>query len=572
MVVDEPLQRATRKLTSTMPLTSPYPEVPLPRSDLWSFLFERDDLAFGPDHVLLVDGETQRSYNFGQIKTLSAEFGKGLKSQWNWQKGDVLALYTPNSIDTPIVMLGTLWAGGIICPANPLYTAGELTHQLKDAKASAIATQLPMLPIAREAAANAGIPENRIILIGDNHDEAGKFKHWTQITNQNRIFTPKKTKVDPMKDLAFIVYSSVSIPAGTTGLPKGVVLTHFNVVANMAQIKNFDFKYLNWDKDVQLGVLPFFHIYGLAIIILGGMNAGIRTVVMPKFDLERFCQLVQEHQVSVTYVPPPIVLALAKHPLVSKYDLSSIRFLNCAAAPLTRELVEELWQRLKLPVKQGYGLSETSPAAVLQMLDEFGKFVGSIGKLIPNMTAKIVDADGNEITKAGEAGELLLKGPNVFSGYLNKPEQNKEVFTEDGYFKTGDIVYRDEKGNFYVTDRVKELIKFNGFQVAPAELEGMLLGREDIIDTCVIGVWDNERQTEVPRAYVVIKPGLTKDNALAQDIVEWLAKQTAPHKRLRGGVRFVDVIPKSQAGKLLRRVLKDQAKQEEDAAKDKAKL
>jgi 4-coumarate--CoA ligase len=267
---------------------------------------------------------------------------------------------------------------------------------------------------------------------------------------------------------------------------------------------------------------------------------------------------------------------------------------------LTKELVEGVWERFKIPVKQGYGLSETSPVATCQTVDEFGKCMGSVGKLIPNMEAKIIDEDGSEVmegevgsfsvantlsstsTNCGiKTGELLLKGPNVFQGYLNRPELNKDIFTADGYFKTGDIGHRDSKGNYYITDRAKELIKYSknwiqalpigdgiaknsldGFQVAPAELEGALVAHPDIVDACVIGVWDTQRQTEVPRAYIVVKPGTTADDALAANIVTWLSKQLAAHKRLRGGIRFIDGIPKSAAGKILRRILKDGAKRE----------
>jgi 4-coumarate--CoA ligase len=362
-----------------------------------------------------------------------------------------------------------------------------------------------------------------------------------------------------------LVYSS-----GTTGLPKGVMLTHSNIVANSRQFLRHDAKFLNWDMDAQLGVLPFFHIYGLSVVVNMTLATGAKCVVMAKFDLPKACQLIQDHSISFLYVPPPIVLALGKEPIVDKYDLSSLRFINSGAAPLSKHLVEAVWNRLRIGVKQGYGLSETSPTTHAQQIDEFWKYQGSVGRLVANMQAKLVDADGKEVPR-GEAGEILLKGPNVFGGYWRRPELNKDAFTEDGWYRTGDVGYADRKGNFYITDRIKELIKYKGFQVPPAELEEILVGREDVADACVIGVYDEDRASEVPRAYVVLKEGVAESDALATELVEYVAGKVAPPKRLRGGLRFSKEIPKSASGKILRRVLIDKVRKEEGAA-PKAKL
>ncbi|OTA00013.1 hypothetical protein A9Z42_0029420 [Trichoderma parareesei] len=359
-------------------------------------------------------------------------------------------------------------------------------------------------------------------------------------------------------------------------MPKGVMLSHYNIVAQARQGEKGDLRTISWDTDAQLGVLPFFHIYGLVIVLATSVFTGATCVVLPKFDLEKACRLIQDHSITFMYVPPPIVLALGKHPVVAKYDLSSLRWINSAAAPLSRELAVAVWERLKVGVKQGYGLSETSPAVMLQLPEEWWKFQGSVGRLYPSMEAKIVDEDGTELGY-NQSGELLLKGPNVFSGYWKRPELNKDTFTEDGWYKTGDIFYCCPKGNFYITDRKKELIKYKGFQVPPAELEAKLIGRDDIADVCVIGVWDKEQHTEIPRAYVVLKPGVPETEAKAREIADWLNAKVAPPKKLRGGVRFIKEIPKSQAGKILRRVLRDQVKKEEEqeeakAAAPKAKL
>lgn len=289
---------------------------------------------------------------------------------------------------------------------------------------------------------------------------------------------------------------------------------------------------------------------------------------MPKFDLEDFCRFTQELKITFVYLVPPIIVLLGKHPIVSKYDLSSIRMMNSGAAPLTKELVDAVYSRLKVPIKQGYGLSETSPTTHTQPWEDWNRTIGSVGTLLPYQEAKYMSPDEKELSP-GEVGELWLKGPNIFKGYLNNPEATANALTPDGYFKTGDVGYQDKDGHFYITDRIKELIKYKGFQVAPAELEGLLVSHPHINDVAVIGIYDKEQATELPRAYVVPKDGLGKGEKEAVDIAQWLSERVTHHKRLRGGVRFVDEIPKSASGKILRRVLKVKAQEEESQAKAK---
>ncbi|KAI0164891.1 hypothetical protein GGR57DRAFT_450903 [Xylariaceae sp. FL1272] len=555
-----------------MPVFSQYDTLDIPDVDLWTYLFERKDKPFSDDKEIYVDPDTKRSYTWKQCKETAREFGNGLRSQWGFKKGDVLAFFSPNSIDYAPVFFGVHYIGGVATTANPSYTVKELAFQLKDSRAKGIVTQAPMLPAVREAARTIGLPEDRIILLGDLRDPSGQFKHFTELkpTGLLKSLSSGQTRVNPKQDLTFLVYSS-----GTTGLPKGVQLTHTNIIANIAQLEfadRFNAVYHSGGPDgkgdKQLAILPFFHVYGLTVIALTALRMGLMTVVLPKFDLEKACQVIQEYGVTFASIPPPVVLALAKSPFVSKYDLSSVRFLNSGAAPLGRDLVEMVWDRLTIPIMQGYGLSETSPTLTKGLISEWKRYNGSVGKLLPNIEAKIVDPDGKELA-SGQEGEVLVKGPNVFPGYFNRPELQKDTFSEDGYFKTGDIGYFDPKGNLYITDRVKELIKYKGFQVAPAELEGLLLGHDEIADACVIPAHDKQRETEVPRAYIVMKPGLARDDAKAASIIEWLDSRVAQHKKLRGGVRFIDEIPKNASGKLLRRVLKEQAKAEDRAAGSK---
>ncbi|ATZ46425.1 hypothetical protein BCIN_01g10250 [Botrytis cinerea B05.10] len=549
-----------------MPTASTYPLLDIPQVDLWEFLFERKDREFPDDKAIYTDAETSRSYNYKQLRDTAIEFGKGLKAVWEWKKGDVLALYTPNCIDTPAVLWGTHWAGGIVSPANPGYTVDELTFQLKDSGAKGIVTQKAFIKEAQAAAKNAGIPEDRIILVGDGKDETHRFKHFTNVRNLAGTSRYRRTKSKP-EDLAFLVYSS-----GTTGHPKGVMLSHGNIVANTFMANAAEGVNLSWKGgkdgrgDKLMAVLPFFHIYGLTCIIHFSLYMGLECIVMEKFELEKFCHTIQKFGATFAYVVPPIVLMLGKSPVVSKYDLSTVRMMNSGAAPLTRELVDAVYARLKIPIKQGYGLSETSPTTHTQPWEDWNKYPGSVGRLLPNQVAKYMNSEEKEVP-AGQTGELWIKGPNVFQGYLKNPEGTKNALTEDGYFKTGDVGHQDKDGNFYITDRVKELIKYKGFQVPPAELEGLLISHEDIDDVAVIGIYNEEQATEVPRAYVVPRKGVAGDKEEEKKIMAWLQAKVASHKRLRGGVKFVDVIPKSPSGKILRRLLKDRALKEGEKAK-----
>ncbi|EXJ79122.1 hypothetical protein A1O3_08623 [Capronia epimyces CBS 606.96] len=576
-----------------MPIKSNFPDLDLKVTDIFSFLFNRKDRQFPDDQIIFQDADNlDRQYTYTQLRQLSIDFGKGLKSNHGFRKGDVLGLFVPNDIEVPPVVLGTLWAGGVVSPANPGYTVAELVYQLKDSGARVLVTHLSVLDNARKAAAEVGIPESDILLLGKDGDPGRKFKHWSAVRNLEGTVRWKSPKIDPKTDLAFLVYSS-----GTTGRPKGVKLTHHNMTSNMEQIHATE-GWLTWNGsksvpgipdapkgkgDKVLASLPFFHIYGLNLLVLSPIFSGVHHLVLARFELEKWCRLVQDQQVTFSYIVPPIVLLLCKAPVVGKYDLSSLRMTNSGAAPLTRDLVETLYKRKGVRVKQGYGLSETSPTIFIQRWEDWLDSVGSTGWMVPNLEAKFCavpgpgqESDGNKEVPRGQVGELYVRGPNVFVGYHNNQAATVECLDQDGWFRTGDVGFMDDKGNLTITDRVKELIKYKGFQVPPAELEGYLANHELVDDVAVVGVDSAELGTEVPRAYVVRKGGLQavkpKD---AQEIITWLNGKVANHKKLRGGLKFVDAVPKSVSGKILRRVLKESAQKEfkaEEQAKLKAKL
>lgn len=499
-------------------------------------------------------------------------------------------LFTPNDIDYPLTVFGALRAGAIVSPANPGYTVSELSYQLRDSGAKLVIAHWSAIQTVRAACREVGIPDSRILVLGSEKDPSGKLKHWSELQSSSTL---QPIQFDAKKDLAFTVYSS-----GTTGKPKGVMLSHFNVVSNICQITACEAGKLSHDGSVRvrnipdapaggdkiLSCLPFFHIYGLTSLVNTPIYNGITTVVLAKFSIEKFCALIQEYKITFVYIVPPMALLLAKHPCVDDFDLSTIRIMNSGAAPLTKEIQEAVFRRCRIRIKQGYGLSETSPTTHEQRFEDWDKKIGTIGRLQPNMQAKFCAVGAEEDTdgrpphelKAGEIGELYVKGPNVFRGYWRNEQATKECLNEDGWFRTGDVGFVDEEGDFFITDRVKELIKYKGFQVPPAELEGYLLDHELIDDVVVVGVVSEELGTEVPRAYVVRKGGLAavKDGD-ARTIITWLNAKVANHKKLRGGVKFVDEVPKSPSGKLLRRLIRTKAQKEfadEESAKLKAKL
>ncbi|KAF3010679.1 hypothetical protein E8E13_005541 [Curvularia kusanoi] len=544
-----------------MPSSSPFPDVTIPDVDLWGLMFDRKDRDFPDDKVLYRAVDSSRAYTFTDVKAHATAFGEGLCNLWDWQRGDVLALFAPNDIDIPPIIYGAFFAGGVVTPANPGYSADELAYQLENAEAKGLVTTKAFLNTALQAAQKIGLREDRVILLGAEKDPSHRVKHWTNIRKTSGALRYRRRKASP-SSLSFLAYSS-----GTTGLPKGVMLTHRNIIADVLQIHGSVGHHYSPQTDKFLGVLPFFHIYGLTGLVHQILHRGIECVVLPSFTLPVFLSAIQTHKITFIYVAPPVIVHLARSPLVASYDLSSLRMITSGAAPLTRELVSAVHSRLGLKINQAYGLSETSPMTHTQPWNEWLTSVGSVGKMFPNMQAKYMLPSGHEAAPS-QVGELWLKGPNVFAGYWKNPSATKDALTKDGYFKTGDVGYQDQDANFYITDRVKELIKYKGFQVAPAELEGKLLDCEGVADVAVIGVQDGEMHTEVPRAYVVAatkeqktetkgqaKPGESE----ARAIVDWIAGRVANHKRLRGGVVFVDEVPKSASGKILRRVLKERA-------------
>lgn len=508
---------------------SPYPDVAIPVLSYPAFILQH--ATERADQPVLIDGPTGRTLTVGQVAAGVRRVASALARR-GFRKGDVLAIFSPNLPEYVLAFHGTALLGGIVTTANPLYTADELGHQLRDTGAKYLVTVPPFADKARAAAQGSAVRE--IFVFGDA-EGATPFASLLQGDGD----VPSVT-IDPREDLVALPYSS-----GTSGRPKGVMLTHYNLVAVSCQVEPFVTDVGEWRT---IGVLPFFHIYGLVVLMNYPIYASGLCVTMPRFDLAEFLRIIQDYRITHLYLVPPIVLALAKHPLVAQYDLSSVKLVNSGAAPLDGELQRACAERLGCLVTQGYGMTETSLACHVTPQDPARIKVASSGVTLPNMETRVVDTETGAELGPGERGEICVRGPNIMLGYLGSPKATAETLDAEGWLHTGDVGYADEDGYFYIVDRVKELIKYKGMQVAPAELEGLLLSHPAVADAAVIPSPDEEAG-EVPKAFLVLRSPVPTD-----EIMGWVAARVAPHKKIRRA-EIVEAIPKSPSGKILRRVL-----------------
>ncbi|GAA5166934.1 MULTISPECIES: AMP-binding protein [Amycolatopsis] len=500
--------------------SSPLPDIEVPDATLTEYVLGGAE-RYG-DKTALVDGRTGESLTYAGLRAAVDAHAAGLASL-GVGPGDVVALLAGNQPRYAVAVHAVLSTGAAITPVNPVLTLPEITKQLLASGAKALITADEVVDKAREAATATGI------------------QHVLPLSELPAGDTPPRPRLDPATTVAVLPFSS-----GTTGTAKGVQLTHRNLVANLAQQR------AGWrigPDDVQAAVLPFFHIYGFTIILNSGLLGGATVVTLPRFELREYLRTLERHRVTRAYFAPPMVLALATAEGVEDHDLSSLRYALCGAAPLDIDVTERAERRLGCLIRQGYGMTEASPGTHQVFDDAFTTTPpGCVGKLSPNTEARLVRPGTDEDVPPGEPGELLVRGPQVMLGYLGNAEATASAIT-DGWLHTGDLVRVDEDGNFWIVDRLKELIKYKGYQVAPAELEAVLLTHPDVTDAAVVGV-PHAEGGEAPKAYVVASRPVA-----AEDLMAFVAGQVAPYKKVRS-VEFVSEIPKSPTGKILRRVLK----------------
>ena len=520
---------------------SPLPDVEIPDLRLTEYVLAGG--AGQPHKPAMIDGASGRVMTYGELEHAIRSLAGGLAAA-EFGPGDVLALLAPNMPEYAVVFHGAAVAGGIITTINPAYTEAEVHHQLADSGAGILVTIAPLVAMALRACAGTAVTE--VYVLGEAGDADGPDRALPVKSLSALAGAPPAAQV-PVgpDDVVALLYSS-----GTTGLAKGVMLTHRNLVANVAQTLG---AMPAAPDDVVIAVLPFFHIYGMQCMMNCGLRSGGTVVTLPRFDLEQFLRAHQDYRITRSFVAPPIVLALARHPIVDEFDLSYLRLMNSGAAPLKAELAAEASKRLGCEVVQGYGMTELSPVSHLTPAGWFRP--GSVGITAPNTQTLIVDPVTGADLDTGEEGEVWVRGPQVMKGYLNNAQATAATLDADGWLHTGDLGYVDGDGHLYVVDRLKELIKYKGFQVPPAELEAVLLRHPDVADAAVIGLPDDEAG-ELPVGYVVLGPGAT---ASAEEIMRFVAGQVAHYKQIRR-LEVIDAIPKSAAGKILRRVLRDSAR------------
>ncbi|KAG5680265.1 hypothetical protein PVAND_009784 [Polypedilum vanderplanki] len=533
---------------------SPYPSLNYPNCTIDQYVWA--DVNKWSHKTALVDGASERSVTYGQLRDQSRTLAIRLQKNFNLKFGDTIAVCLPNSIEFPIIVLAGSEASVTVTTVNPIYTPHEISRQLLDSNATILFGLACMSPILKKSVEMTKKPI-KIVYVKETPDAKipANGIDFCELIDSRGLDLSSLTSYErnPAEDIAMLPYSS-----GTTGLSKGVALSHRNLVSNGMMI-NIDTgngaistPAVGDHQDVLPCVLPFFHIYGLTCTLLSKLSHGCKIIALPKFTPELYLNALANHPASVLYLVPPIILFLTHFDKVSPKHMESIKYVMSGAAPLGKNDAEQFLKKApNAQFFQGYGLTEASPVVLMSPIGS--KNFGSVGFPSSDTEAKIVRLDDPEFRGVGpnESGELLVRGPQIMLGYLNNEKATKETITDDGWLRTGDIAYYDENREFYITDRLKELIKVKGFQVPPAELEEVLRTHPDILDAAVIGIPD-KISGELPRAYIVSK----NPNLNESDVQQFVAEKVAEYKRLDGGVEFMQAIPKNATGKIMRKDLK----------------
>ncbi|HLZ72100.1 MAG TPA: AMP-binding protein [Dehalococcoidia bacterium] len=483
-----------------------------------------------PDKPAFID-TAGNTFSFARVWKAARGLARFLQVRDRLQKGETVAVFSPNCPEFAVALHGALLAGAKVTPLNPLYREREVEHQLDDAEAVVIFAHSSLLPPV--SGVQGHLPRVRAVHAIE--------EVWALAEAEPG--EPAVVTIDPLNDLALLPYSS-----GTTGLPKGVMLTHYNLTSNIRQSIATG---LAKEDAVLLAFLPFYHIYGATLLLNAPLAVGATCVIMPRFDAEQTLALIEQHGVTDLFVAPPALLALVHHPAAATRRHDSLRFILSGAAPLPAEVSNLALQRFGCPVIQGYGMTEASPVTNAQRP---GSIVpGSVGAAIENTEEKVVDRETFEPIARGEVGELLIRGPQIMRGYWKSPAATEETLLPGGWLRSGDIARMDAKGEVFILDRAKEMIKYKGYQIAPAELESLIMEHPAVLDAAVTPK-PAGADGEQPKAYVVLKP---QQQASADELLAFVAQRVAPYKKLRE-VEFVAAIPKNPSGKILRRVLIEQ--------------
>ncbi|KAL2820322.1 hypothetical protein BJX63DRAFT_444603 [Aspergillus granulosus] len=535
--------------------TSPF----APFSDITNLSIPQFMTRYNPDgvptdKVVHMDSFTSEHLTYGSLREKASRAAWGLRYRLGVRQGDAVLAIVTNSNDFVLLAHATWWAGGVFAPLNTSSTQKDIEHVLNLVKPTHIATITSKLTDVRNAISTLGIAPKVFTVLGKASD-LPQFP--TDITG-----TDPKTQTLPPFDLdgksARETPSTICFSSGTTGNMKGVLMSHYNLVNNLMQMRvSLPSRLISGVREVWF--TPYCHIYGLAAVVISGMWTGATFIGLPSFDLETFCRKSSELQATDMHLVPPVALLLTTSDIAQKYDVPSVERIVIAAAPLKQALQRELKKRFpKASICQGYGLTECSPS-VSHQIDDKTSGPGTVGKLVAGTEARLVDPTTGRDVDPGEEGELWIRGPQVMMGYINNPEATAATIS-NGWLRTGDILRMDKDQNLWVTDRLKEMIKYKGFQIAPSELEDLLLRHSHVADAAICATYDDAQATEVPLAYVSLTPEKailppTEIQKILEEIQKWADGQLAGYKRLRGGVFHLQTLPKTPTGKILRRLL-----------------
>ncbi|KAJ2895268.1 putative 4-coumarate- ligase protein [Zalerion maritima] len=528
---------------------SPFPDLDLPQSNLLSYLFPEGEEPF--DEPLWIDSKNERvNLSPKQLLQWVKRVTCGLEKQ-GLKRGDVVMIFTPNHIFVPVAYL-------------------ELVHQIQNTTAKLILVHPKHLDILVKAAEKAGVPKNRIFQLSDHEKKPQNgVPDWrVMMGNPTQGAAYRWPTLSPQESKN--VVATINYSSGTTGLPKGVMVSHANLIANVEQTIFIRYAHKPYPfharpQERWIGFLPLYHAYGQLYTILMATRLRVPVYIMDSFRYDNFLSSIATYRITSLQIAPPILVMLSKRSETCRYDLSSVKDVLCGAAPLSKDLQNYCQRRFDLQINQGWGMTEVTCGAI-HVPGGVKDDSGSVGRLDPNCEAKLVDDEGKEVEK-GKPGELVVRGPNICLGYWRNEKATKECLGGDGWLSTGDVAV-EKDSYFWIVDRKKELIKVNALQVAPAELEGVLMEHDAIADAAVVGIAiDNE---EFPRAYVVMQP-YAAGKIRPEDLQEWIKPRVAKHKQLTGGVVFIDEVPKLQSGKIQRKTMRDWATRDAEEIRKSSK-
>lgn len=545
---------------------SPVPDIAIPPTHFSSLVWSAVNTSpISPLRSALVNAETGRTFSYKESYNLTTKFASAL-AKFGAVPGDVLAIILPNQPEFVFVFTGAPMVGVTVTTISPSFTHFEMKHQLASSGATWVVTDLARFDTVRQAISNLEVGQAsgwgetlavrsetiKVVLTSDMAQNPPGTIPLSLMLADDGTSCPKQLTFEWHEDVVAIPYSS-----GTTGPPKGVQLTHSNMVSNMHQISSDKMGLLlPADRDmreVTICILPMYHVFAMNVTMTTILMAGGKLVTLSSFNPLTFLSAMITYKPTFLHLAPPLLAFLAMHAGVKAHHLQSLRYILVAAAPVVPSLIRSFLEKAPhVEVREGWGMTELSPAVCFS--PQGGSVIGSCGKVLPNTQVKVVDVDTGKSLGPGFHGELLVRGPQVMKGYLNNPSATEST-VKDGWLLSGDIAFRDEEGNLYMVDRMKEMIKVKALQVSPSELEDILRQHPEVLDAAVLSFPD-DRLGEVPRAFLVKNNRKGDNEAISVEIHRHLNERVSDHKQLRGGIVFLSAIPRSPAGKILKKNLK----------------